>query len=113
MKAGVSRQDQSREVLALADVTKSYGPHQQRELLHRTNIGLHQGGYVSVMGRSGSGKTTLLNPMGLLDTPTQGSVAIDGVDASAMKDLDRSRLRRDSSRFRVPSLQSNRRSQFS
>lgn len=87
------------EVLALKDVTKSYGSHPQGELLHRTNIRLYLGDYVSVMGRSGSGKTTLLNLMGLLDTPTLGSVVIGGVEVGAMADPDRSRLRRDSLGF--------------
>jgi putative ABC transport system ATP-binding protein len=60
------------EVLALSDVTKSYGPDPGKELLHLTDISFHRGDYVSIMGRSGSGKTTLLNLIGLLDLPTGG-----------------------------------------
>jgi len=42
-----------------------------------------------VRGPSGSGKTTLLNMIGGLDKPTEGSVTIDGVDISKLKDSKR------------------------
>ncbi|HSG78371.1 MAG TPA: ABC transporter ATP-binding protein [Acidimicrobiia bacterium] len=42
-----------------------------------------QGEFVVVLGPSGSGKTTLLNVIGALDSPTEGSVVVDGIDISA------------------------------
>ena len=51
------------------------------------------GEFVSVVGRSGSGKTTLLDLVGLLLRPTAGTVLIDGVDTSRLKDNQRADLR--------------------
>jgi len=87
------------EVLALSNVTKSYGPDPGKEVLHLTDISFHRGDYVSIMGRSGSGKTTLLNLIGLLDVPTGGTITLNGADVSAMTDPERSRLRRDTLGF--------------
>lgn len=87
------------EVLALSNVTKSYGPDPGKEVLHPTDISFHRGDYVSIMGRSGSGKTTLLNLIGLLDVPTGGTITLNGADVSAMTDPERSRLRRDTLGF--------------
>lgn len=51
------------------------------------------GQFVAVTGRSGSGKSTLLYQLGLLDSPTSGSVCIDGIDATALPEIDRTRMR--------------------
>jgi putative ABC transport system ATP-binding protein len=45
------------------------------------------------MGPSGCGKSTLLNIMGLLDTPSSGSIEIDGMNAINMKDKELTRFR--------------------
>ena len=51
------------------------------------------GEHVAIVGRSGSGKSTLLNVLGLLDTPTSGTYAVDGVDASRLSARTRGRMR--------------------
>ena len=50
------------------------------------NIAIEKGEFVSVMGPSGCGKSTLLNIVGLLDTPTSGTVSIDGTALGKMSD---------------------------
>jgi putative ABC transport system ATP-binding protein len=45
-----------------------------------------EGQFASIIGRSGSGKSTLLSLLGALDTPTQGSIEIDGKDIGKMGD---------------------------
>ena len=51
--------------------------------------------FVAVIGQSGSGKSTLLNILGALDTPTGGTVLINGVDISTLEDDELARLRSD------------------
>ena len=48
------------------------------EVLHGIDLDIPRGDFVALMGPSGSGKTTLLNLIGGLDTPTAGTVAVDG-----------------------------------
>jgi putative ABC transport system ATP-binding protein len=45
--------------------------------LHRINLTVPKGEFLSVMGPSGCGKSTLLNIIGLLDAPTKGDIKID------------------------------------
>jgi len=52
-----------------------------------------KGDFLSIMGPSGCGKSTLLNIMGLLDNPTQGTVAIQDQAASEFKDKQLAALR--------------------
>jgi putative ABC transport system ATP-binding protein len=61
--------------------------------LRPTDLSVHHGEYVTVVGPSGSGKSTLLNVLGLLDRPTQGSFDLDGVEVSRLKESDRTALR--------------------
>ena len=58
------------------------------EALHNVEFTVEQGEYVAIMGESGSGKTTLLNILAALDTPTAGTVRLDGRDLSAVKEAD-------------------------
>ena len=48
------------------------------EVLHGIDLDIPAGDFVALMGPSGSGKTTLLNTIGGLDTPTSGSIEING-----------------------------------
>jgi len=50
--------------------------------------------FVAVIGQSGSGKSTLLHMLGGLDTPTSGTVVVDGQDLSKMKDEELTIFRR-------------------
>lgn len=60
------------------------------------DVDLHvdEAAFVVVLGPSGSGKTTLLNVIGLLDTPTEGRVALNGRDLSRASRRERFGLRR-------------------
>ena len=48
------------------------------------DVQIEQGEFLALMGPSGSGKTTLLNLIAGIDSPTQGSLVIDGSDISNM-----------------------------
>jgi putative ABC transport system ATP-binding protein len=61
--------------------------------LNGINIKIERGEFVSVMGPSGCGKSTLLNVMGLLDTPTDGKIWINGTDVAGMTDRQTAAIR--------------------
>ncbi|MFB6154999.1 MAG: ABC transporter ATP-binding protein [Haloferacaceae archaeon] len=67
-----------RAVVSLTDVRKTYDLGGVVEALAGVSLTLERGSYTAVMGPSGSGKSTLLNLVGALDTPTDGSVELDG-----------------------------------
>jgi putative ABC transport system ATP-binding protein len=67
--------------------------------LENVNLEVNRGEFVSVMGPSGCGKSTMLNLVGLLDTPTEGRVLIEGVEASAMKDAPMAAFRNETLGF--------------
>jgi putative ABC transport system ATP-binding protein len=54
---------------------------------------IHPGEFVAVWGPSGSGKSTLCNLVGLLDTPSSGTVRFKGQDAATLSDDQRSEAR--------------------
>ena len=60
---------------------------------------MNPGEFVSIIGPSGSGKTALLNVLGCLDTPTSGSLLLNGTETSGMKETDLVKLRRDNIGF--------------
>jgi len=66
-------------LVSIRDLTKTYqrGP-EKVEVLHGLDLDIEQGDFVALMGPSGSGKTTLLNLIGGLDTPSSGSIEVDG-----------------------------------
>ena len=63
--------------------------------LKNVSFSVEKGEYVAIMGESGSGKTTLLNILAALDKLTEGTVILDGMDLSSVKDKDVARFRRD------------------
>ena len=50
--------------------------------------------FVAIMGPSGCGKSTLLNILGLLDNPTSGKYWLDGKEVQALKEKDRTDVRK-------------------
>ena len=59
------------------------------------DVAIEAGEFLSIVGPSGSGKTTLLHLIGLLDTPTSGSISIDGMEAGNLSARELTRLRRE------------------
>jgi lipoprotein-releasing system ATP-binding protein len=82
------------DVIVADCVEKVYGEGSTAtQAVSSVSFALEQGEFASLIGQSGSGKSTLLNLLGLLDTPTTGSISIDGVDASGMSRKERARVR--------------------
>lgn len=69
------------------DVTKIYtsGDHEQKALDGAT-MSIEEGKFVVVLGPSGAGKSTLLNLLGGLDSPTSGTIKVEGNDISTLTD---------------------------
>lgn len=83
-------------MLTLKNISKSFQT-ERIETIALSNINLHikKGEFVSVMGPSGCGKSTLLNIMGLLDHPSEGSVAVDDKAIDSYKDKHIAGLRNE------------------
>ena len=77
-------------MIQLHNITKSFGTLQ---VLKGIDLHIGKGEVVSIVGPSGAGKTTLLQIMGTLDTPDSGSVIVDGIDVTRLKDKDIARFR--------------------
>lgn len=69
------------------------------EVLKGINLTINQGEFISLMGESGSGKSTLLYQIGFLDSPTEGTVLINGKDVNKLSDKEQSKIRRESIGF--------------
>lgn len=72
-------------IVELKDVTRIYrtGDHELRAL-DNVNISLDEGKFVVILGPSGAGKSTLLNLLGGLDSPTSGTIVVNGRDISTL-----------------------------
>ncbi len=64
------------------------------QALRSVSFAVEPGEFVSIVGPSGSGKSTLFYNLGGLTRPTSGKLLIDGVDFAALKDAERTRLRK-------------------
>ena len=84
------------DIAVLKRVEKHYHMGEvEIKALHELDMNLRQGEFMAVVGPSGSGKTTLLNIMGGIDTPTSGSITIDGTDISNMSQRELTFFRRE------------------
>ena len=72
-------------IVELKNVSRIYrnGDHEQRALDH-VNLSLEEGKFIVILGPSGAGKSTLLNLLGGLDSPTEGTIIVNGKDISTL-----------------------------
>ena len=85
----------SKPILELRDVHRTYVTGADEvHVLKGVDLQLQRGEIVGLVGPSGSGKSTLLHTAGLLEKPNSGQVFLDGIDCLALKDKERTLLRR-------------------
>ena len=76
-------------MIKLVGINKIYRTNEiETVALEDVNLTVNKGEFLSIMGPSGCGKSTLLNIMGLLDTPTGGSIEVAGTRIESMKDKE-------------------------
>jgi putative ABC transport system ATP-binding protein len=61
--------------------------------LREVSLEIGEGEFLSIAGPSGSGKTTLLNLIGCVDTPTSGTVVVNGQDTTRLPEREQTSLR--------------------
>ncbi|MBM4146779.1 MAG: ABC transporter ATP-binding protein [Nitrospira sp.] len=82
-------------MIELKGIEKIYNRGNEKvHALRGIDLGIGRGEFMSVVGPSGSGKTTLLHLLGCLDTPTGGTLTIDGIEVVNMRESELVRIRR-------------------
>ena len=82
-----------KNIIQITNLTKVYGDGVKIKALDNVNLTIGRGEFMAIVGPSGSGKSTLLNMIGILDTPTSGTITLDGVDITKASEKERSKMR--------------------
>jgi putative ABC transport system ATP-binding protein len=77
-------------IIELINVSKSYG---STAVLKSVNLTVNQGEFISIRGKSAVGKTTLFKIVGLLESPTDGTVNLFGRNVHALSGDEKAHLR--------------------
>jgi len=80
-------------IIELKNLTKIYKNGVEFRALDNVNLRIERGEFVAIVGPSGSGKSTLMHMIGLLDTPSSGTLLIDKNNVTKMSDKERSEMR--------------------
>ena len=82
-------------LISLSKVTKTYKLSSDVEVqaLRGIDLKIGKGEFVAIIGPSGSGKSTLMHMIGILDTPTSGTVELEGKNVSKLNEAQLAELR--------------------
>ncbi len=82
-------------MIRIENLTKIFRTEEVETMaLSDVNIHVKKGEFVAIMGPSGCGKSTLLNILGLLDNPSSGKYFFDDKEVGALKESQRTQLRK-------------------
>ena len=84
-----------KKIIDMKGIVKKYfiGTPNELAALGGVDITVYEGEFVAIVGASGSGKSTLMNIIGSLDRPTEGTYYLDGIEVTAGKDDELSKIR--------------------
>ena len=86
----------ARPAIRARGITKSYGTGAGAvTALDGVDLDIASGRFTAIMGPSGSGKSTLLHVLAGLDSVDSGSIELDGIETTTLKDRELTLLRRD------------------
>lgn len=86
----------SEPALELRDIVRTYKTGGTAlTVLNGANLTIAPGELIGLVAPSGAGKSTLLHVAGLLEYPDGGDVLVDGASCNRMRDIERTRIRRD------------------
>jgi putative ABC transport system ATP-binding protein len=87
-------------MIKLASVSKSYFLGEEKvEAVKDISLTIKEKEFIGILGSSGSGKSTLMHLIGLLETPSEGKIFLDGRDISKLSDDELSKIRNRSVGF--------------
>ncbi|MBV1776274.1 lipoprotein-releasing ABC transporter ATP-binding protein LolD [Burkholderiaceae bacterium DAT-1] len=87
-------------ILHASNLSKVYEEGPARvQVLNNVNLTVAKGEMLAIVGASGSGKSTLLHVLGTLDSPSSGSLSIQGKDPFSLSEAARGQLRNDTLGF--------------
>ena len=88
------------KIVELKNVSKAYKIGEKEfKALDNVNLAINKGELVVILGPSGAGKSTLLNLIGGMDSPSNGSILVDGVDISEYSETKLSEYRAENVGF--------------
>jgi lipoprotein-releasing system ATP-binding protein len=82
-------------IIEIRNLSKVYPGGVEVRALDGIDLDIKRGEFLSIIGPSGSGKSTLLHMIGILDTPTSGTINIDGRVVTDMSEKERSKARNE------------------
>ncbi len=81
-------------MITALNLTKTYTTGNiDTHVLKGVSLDIKEGEFVAIMGKSGAGKSTLLYQLSLLDTPSSGSIILDGTSTELLTDQEKTRFR--------------------
>ncbi len=80
-------------IIRASGLEKIYPGEVPTHALNSVSFDIEEGEFIAIMGRSGSGKSTLLHQLSLIDTPTAGTLMLDGTDVLALTERQKAHFR--------------------
>lgn len=81
-------------IINATGITRTFGKGALTvQILKGIDVTVAEGEFVAIMGKSGAGKSTLMYQLSILDTPTSGTITINGTDVTSLNEEERTRFR--------------------